>query len=126
MPTREIARDEWPEFLDAFSRQHDLWIVSVEVAGADIGAQVEGQRLRLRGISADAGQSSISIMLETPGGGHLTHTVIEPSQLWIEQTSTGADAALQLQSGDGTTTLVRFRSAARPEEVDGVPEHHHA
>jgi methyl coenzyme M reductase subunit C len=126
MPTREIARDEWPEFLDAFSRQHDLWIVSVEVAGADIGAQVEGQRLRLRGISADAGQSSISIMLETPGGGHLTHTVIEPSHLWIEQTSTGAEAALQIQSGDGDTTLVRFRSAMRPEEVDGMPEHHHA
>lgn len=126
MPTREIARDEWREFFDAFTRQHDLWIVTVEVSGADIGAQVEGESLRLRGVAADAGESSISIMLETPGGGHLTHTVVDPTHLWIEQTSTGADAALQIQSKEGTTTLVRFRSAMRPEEVDGVAEPHHA
>ncbi len=120
MASREITRDEWPEFFDAFSRQHELWLVTVEVSGADIGAQTEGHDLRMRGITADADTSTISLMLETHTGEHLTHTVVRPTHVWLEQTPDGADVALQLQSPDGTNTLVRFRSAIRPEEVDGV------
>ena len=40
---REIPRDEWAGFLDSFSRQHEGWLVRLEVPGAEIGAQVEAQ-----------------------------------------------------------------------------------
>jgi hypothetical protein len=120
MTTREIARDSWREFLDSFSRQHDAWLVTVEVTGADIGAQVEGEDLRLRGITADEDGRGISIMLEPAAGEHVTHIVTAPTQVWLQQTSEGADVALQINSADGTATIVRFRSAIRPEAVDGM------
>jgi hypothetical protein len=122
MTTREIGREERREFFDAFSRQHDGWLVTVEVTDAEIGAQIEGTELRLRGISADDGyDSSLSIMLESFTGDHVTHIVRTPTHVWLEQTGDGADVALQIEAADGTNTLLRFRSVIRPEAVDGVP-----
>ena len=38
---REVPRGEWAEFPDGFSRQHESWLVTVEVFGEEVGAQVE-------------------------------------------------------------------------------------
>ena len=38
MPTREIPRDEWNAFFEMFSKQHEGWLVTVEVLGRDIGS----------------------------------------------------------------------------------------
>jgi hypothetical protein len=120
MGTREIARAEWKDFFDAFSRQHSGWLVAVEVAGAEIGAQIQGQSLRLRGITWEPGGSTIDLALETLAREHLTHMIHGPTHVWLDQTTDGADAALQIQSSDATSTLIRFRSAIRPEAVDGI------
>ena len=50
---REIPRGEWVKYLDGFSRRHEGWLVTVEVLGAEIGAQVEAQELPLEGITAE-------------------------------------------------------------------------
>jgi hypothetical protein len=67
---REIPRDEWAGFLDSFSRQHEGWLVSLEVLGAEIGAQVEAQGLPLEGITAElkgGNEDAVTIIL---GGAH--------------------------------------------------------
>ena len=51
---------------------------------------------------------------------HITHSIARPTQVSLEQTDEGADAALAIKSGDGTTTLLRFRAAVLPEMVDAV------
>ena len=119
---REIPRSEWVEFLDSFSRQHEGWLVTVEVLGAEIGAQVEAQDMPLQGITADlkGGADAVTVIL---GGGvdeHVTHGINEPTHLRIEQAENGADMTLQIESRGGIVTLVRFRSAVLPEMVDGV------
>jgi hypothetical protein len=123
MATREIPREEWIEFFDGFSRQHEGWLVTVEVLGSELGAQVEARELRLEGITADLkgdDEDTISIMVgETPDD-HVTHTITAPSHVRLEQTQEGANEALQIESGDRVTTLLRFRSAVLPEMVDGV------
>jgi hypothetical protein len=123
MATRRIPRTEWSDFVTSFSRQHDGWLVTVEVMGSEVGAQVEGRELPLRGISLgdDGEKVSLAIMLEAGKDGHLTHIITAPAGMWIQQTAEGADQALQIESADGTRTLVRFRSAMRPEMVDGYP-----
>ncbi|OLE50804.1 MAG: hypothetical protein AUG51_26320 [Acidobacteria bacterium 13_1_20CM_3_53_8] len=50
---REIPREEWAEFLDIFSRQHEGWLVTVEVLSEEIGAQVEAEGKPLEGITAE-------------------------------------------------------------------------
>jgi len=51
----------------------------------------------------------------------ITHTIQAPSHLWVERTDAGADAALATESADGAKTILRFRTAALPETVDGIP-----
>ncbi len=123
MPTREIPRDEWNKFLDTFSRQHEGWLATLEVFAADIGAQEQARNLPLEGITAtstDDESPSIAINLGKTPEDHVTHTITKPTRLWLEQTSEGANAALEIESADEVKTLLRFRSALPADMVDGV------
>ena len=53
---REIPKDEWPKFFDVFSRQHEGWLVTLEIFGNEIGAQIQERELVLGGIVADGGK----------------------------------------------------------------------
>lgn len=121
MRTREIPQDEWVPFFDSFSRQHEGWLVSIEVFSAEIGAQVEVRDRPLGGIAADRDADTVSIFLRAEPGSHLAHVIAAPSRIRLEETAEGAHAALQVESAGGATTLVRFRSAVLPETVDGIP-----
>ncbi|HEY8227929.1 MAG TPA: DUF5335 family protein [Pyrinomonadaceae bacterium] len=123
MATREIPRDEWNTFLDAFSRQHEGWQATLEILNTDIGAQRETRNLPLEGISFSSREGSnaaIAISLGRGAEDHVTHTITQPTHLWLEQTSEGANAALEIESADEGKTLLRFRSAVPAEMVDGV------
>jgi hypothetical protein len=123
MPTQEIPREEWTAFLDRFSRQHEGWLATLEVLGTDIGAQQEARDLPLEGISAtsrDGAPETIAISLGKTPEDHVTHTVTKPTRVWLEQTSEGANAALEIESADEVKTLLRFRTTLPSAMVDGV------
>jgi hypothetical protein len=123
MATKEIPRDEWTTFFDRFSQQHEGWLATVEVLGPDIGAQEEAHDLPLEGISAasrDDAAGTIAISLGKTPEDHVTHTITEPTRIWLEQTSLGANAALEIESAGDIKTLLRFRSALPADMVDGV------
>jgi hypothetical protein len=123
MPTHEISPDEWPTFLDTFSRQHEGWLATLEVFATDIGAHQEASDLPLEGItvtSTDDQSQSIAINLGKTPEDHVTHTINKPIRIWLEQTLLGANAALEIESADQVKTLLRFRSALPADMVDGV------
>lgn len=121
MVTREIQPGEWKEFFDEFSRRHEGWLVTIENFG-DLGAQVEAHERPLMGIVAErkAGSSEIEILTGDAPDETLTHVVAHPTRVRVEETPEGAEVALEIQSRDEGTTLVRFRATALPETVDGV------
>jgi hypothetical protein len=123
MSTQEIPRDQWKNFLDRFSRQHEGWLATLEILGADIGAQQEARDLPLEGISAsskDDESRTIAISLGKTPEDHVTHAITEPNRVWLEETPEGAAAALEIESADEVKTLLRFRSPMPAEMVDGV------
>jgi hypothetical protein len=123
MPAREISRDEWAEFCDSFSRQHEGWISTIEVFGPDIGAQVEARGISFAGITAElktGGEDVITITTREQPEGHVTHVITSPKKVMLEETEEGAHEALKVEAADGAATLLRFRSAVLPEMVDGV------
>ena len=123
MPTQEIPREDWNNFFDVFSRQHEGWLATLEIFASDVGAQEEAHELPLEGISTASGGNvadAIAINLGKTPEDHVTHTITKPEHVWLEQTSGGADAALEIDSDNQTKTLLRFRSALPPEMVDGV------
>lgn len=107
--TREIPRDAWDTFFTRFSQDHETQFVAVEVMGREIGAQVEGQSLLLSGIStADDEGQSLALMFDSVNGEHLTHMVSNPTHVWLQRSAGNTDEALEIESADGTRTLVRF------------------
>jgi hypothetical protein len=121
--TQEIPRGEWASFFNRFSRQHAGWLVTVKVRAPELGTRVEAKDLPLRGLSLEPGRdepSRIAILLERPHGAHLTHFVDAPARIRLKQTEAGADLALQIQSAGRVGTQIVFRSAMRPEMVDGI------
>jgi hypothetical protein len=123
MNTTHIARSEWPSFFDSFTRQHEGWLVTLEVFQPEIGAQVEGRNLALEGVTAELGngdEDKIEIMIGGKPSQHLTHTVLNPVDVSLEHTEDGANHALAIKSADDATTLLCFRSAMRPEMVDAM------
>jgi uncharacterized protein DUF5335 len=127
MTIQEIPRDEWKTFFDTFSRQHEGWLATLEILGSEIGAQQEARDLPLEGItvnSKDTVPKTIAISLGNTPEDHVTHTIIEPTRVWLEQTSQEANAAVEIESADEVKTLLRFRSALPADMVDGVVLEH--
>ena len=122
MPTQEISRDEWARFFEAFSRRHQGWLVTVEMLGLDIGDQVQVRNLPLEGITVETNESDadeITIIAGNRPDARISHTICAPLRVWVKQNEQGADEALEIETPAGAV-LVRFRSVALPELVDGI------
>jgi Family of unknown function (DUF5335) len=122
MVTVEVPRQDWARTLAAFTAVHDRWLVSVDLLDPDIGTQPVIRNLPLLEISADRSvqDGAIAISAASSPTDHVTHIVRAVKRLSIERTEDGADVALELQSTDGTATILTFRTVAMPETVDGV------
>jgi Family of unknown function (DUF5335) len=107
--TYEIPREEWPMAITAFGEEHRRWRVSLEVLGAEIGAQPEVHDLPLEGISAEPPNKggSIFIFVERAPDDHLTHIITNPARVSVEENDDRSDA-MQIEAGDGTKTIVTF------------------
>jgi hypothetical protein len=122
MRTIEISRRDWSGRLDEFSRMHEGWLVSLDIVMArSIGAQREFRQMPLVGITAEPiDGGTITIAVAEPAGGHVTHTIHSPTHVFLDRTEKGANAALEIESADGMKAILRFRTTALPETVDGV------
>jgi hypothetical protein len=121
MRTTEIPRADWSRFLAEFSAAHDGWLVSLDILSPDIGAQPDITDLPLVGLTfADIRAGTMTISAGRSAVAEITHTVQAPSHIWVERTDAGADAALAIESADGAKTILRLRTAALPETVDGI------
>jgi hypothetical protein len=50
----------------------------------------------------------------------MTHTIDRPTRVMFQQSQAGEHQGLEITSADGTTTVVRFRTAMKPEALDGI------
>ena len=116
MFTREIPRRQWPKFLNDFSRDHNGWFVSLEVRRSVIGNQLAAASKPLLGVSPDG--DAISISVGTRPDTYIDHRVTDAEHIWLEQNDEKNDVALQIDSSDGTKTLLRFRTTMNPAMLD--------
>jgi len=112
MRNRLIPRTEWFQFFTDFSRRHRGEAATVRVLGPRIGAQVEAE-LPFQGIEAFAdGDGPITLTLGSPPPrANIEHRIPEPRQVWLERSETGKDEALDIESVDGTKTLIQLAPA---------------
>lgn len=117
----EIAHDEWRAYLDSFSREHLDWLVAVELRSPEGRLMVVEER-PLKGVSVDHAEGLDRAYIQVGEGSeaHMTHTVERPVRITFKQSKTGQHEGLEIASANGTTTVIRFRSAMEPEAVDGL------
>lgn len=124
MQTIEIPRHAWVRQLNEFTIAHEGWLVSLDVLGAELGAQPEIVNLPLLGVSADRvnHDGTVAVSVARSQTEHFTHIIEAVTRIYIERVDDGADAALQIESADGTRTILRLRATALPETVteDGI------
>jgi len=122
MQTVEIEPGRWSQALEEFSAVHEGWLVSMDILAPTLGAQREVHDLPLVGVVAEprTGGGTITISAAKPETGQITHTIHAPTRVRIERTNEGADVAMQIESAEGTTTILRLKTPALPETVDGV------
>lgn len=117
----EVESKAWISFLDGFSRQHEGWLASIEVATPG-GKLTEIVNRRLRGVSIDHpdGKRRAYVEVGDTSDQCLVHVVENPRRIIFKRTPAGAHEGLEIDSADGSTTSVRFRSAMLPEMLDGI------
>jgi hypothetical protein len=120
--TREIPRSEWVSFFDAFSRQHEDWLVTLELQETNQAPRVEAREVPLEGITADlkAGQDSVSIITAHKDQEYISHRVPQATRVRLLESQAGVHEGLEIESQDGTKAVLRFRSPMPPETVDGI------
>jgi Family of unknown function (DUF5335) len=119
MQTRDIPREQWVRFFDDFSKNHEGWIVTLEVLGSDIGDQEEADRLPLVGISADlkAREDRLEIIVGGRPDADVTRFIERPKHVWVKEPRIPGDEAIEIESEDGIKTLLNFHHV-RPEETE--------
>jgi len=119
MQTRDIPREQWIRFFDDFSKNHEGWIVTMEVLGADIGDQEEANNLPLVGISADvkARENRVEIIIGGRPDVDVTRFIERPKHVWVKEPRLPGDEAMEIESEDGIKTILNFHRI-RPEETE--------
>jgi hypothetical protein len=117
MATIDVPADQWPEFLDEFSREHRAWLTTVEPSVSGLGEprplgavrpERDGRRISAIEVSF-AGDSGADIL-----------RIENPMSLRVRRTATGADRALEIVDDEGFCTRLGFRAIAKLEMLDGV------
>lgn len=112
MPTEVIPRNRWSDFLDGFNRVHRGWLVTVESSGGVLVREVP-----LASVVLD----DEDVVVETAKDRqHTDHVVRKATDIRVERAGDGADRYLEITGLDEGRVRVRFRTAVRPELVDGI------
>lgn len=111
--TQDIPRVEWPTQLQELSSRYQGWRTSIRVMGGEIGDQRVAADLPLQGFSVETQGSEagkILIELGDSPNNFMIHHVDYPLRVQVAEMQPGSAADVEIESEDGTVTLVGLRA----------------
>jgi hypothetical protein len=93
MALRDIPRAEWGTFLDRFAREYRARPVTVAKSDLRDGLRIAGRAAPLMAVTHDAAADRISITVGDPPAGEVTHTLVEPESVAIDEPAEAEDDA---------------------------------
>jgi hypothetical protein len=114
--TQEVPRDTWRSYFDDLSRRLGTVEATLEVDGADVGAQIEADHLLLSGVTYDSGDDIFVIGLDAPGGDpeELERVIDHPQRVFVEGEFPEEGMAIAIEDAEGDRTIVTLE---RPAEL---------
>ena len=108
--TKQITPDRMEQYFDGFSKRflrQDNRTADVEVLGMDLGDQIEGEGIRLIGITYEPKTRELEVELESG-----TLRSYKPKEVWAIEEDDGFIQALEIVRDDDTKEIVRVRRQA--------------
>ena len=105
--TKRIPTDRLEQYFDGFSKRFlrkEGKLADVEVLGMDLGDQIEGEGVRLIGITYEPNTRELEVELES---GDLRS--FKPKEVWAIEEDDGFIRALEIVRDDDTKEIVRVR-----------------
>ncbi len=110
MAINEIPRSGWESYFNRVAKTLDAKEAEIEVAGLDIGDQIEAEWVRLTGISYDPKDDVLSLATEK-----LDHMIHHPRSVYVEAEIDGLHS-MEVTDRDGHKQIVKFKDPlALPE-----------
>jgi len=116
-----IPPEEWNDFLEAFGKRHQGWLVRIEIHDVQTEEDVGSEYMPLRGVELDTEDPNNPRINVTLDSDHklIKHILFRPCRLTLQLAANGADESLSIQSLN-TSTTIRFREAVLPDVVDDI------
>jgi uncharacterized protein YuzE len=115
MAVQQIARENWHDFLEHFTRTIQGREAEVEVVSDDFGDQRLAEGVRLLGLSYDARGDVLEVELENVG-----HRVAHPGTLFVDLAEAGGVIGIEIEGEDGVRNILRLREPLMlPEPAQG-------
>lgn len=109
MSTVQIKKEKLKDYLDQFSRNMPAELVEIEVAGLDLGHQIETAWVPMSSISYDPKDDVIVIGLDD---GKLEHMIRQPVDFWVNEAEAGV-TNMSVKCAEGLKHLIRLKEPRR-------------
>jgi hypothetical protein len=102
MQNLHLERQNWQKILDHISPPQNACKVTIEVAGADLGAQKEVENVELHGLSYDHKGRTIAVR-----AGAVEHMIVQPERIDIAHAGTDL-ICIEILDKESTRHLITF------------------
>jgi hypothetical protein len=114
--TKQIAREHWQSYFDAFAKRHlrsdARMAASIDVLSPTLGVEPEATSVRLDGIDYDPKGQTLEVQLEG-----LDHLVFYPAEIWVVEEDDGFITALEVVRTDGGREITRIARGGAPAPI---------
>ena len=104
MANRKLTRDEWNPYFDVMTHALEGNRTEVEVAGLELGDQVEEDWLRLDGITFDPKDDALWVYTNV-----VNHAIAKPREIQVAERGAGIEA-VSVSDAEGHVSIVRLRA----------------
>jgi hypothetical protein len=102
MTTRKLDEQEWHRYFDEGDRALHGLKATVEVVGADIGAQFVAEGLGIFGITYDQKGKLLEVVLDG-----MDHLILHPQEIYVDETPHGL-AMVEAIDADGKKHIIQI------------------
>ncbi len=106
MTTQRIDKARLKDYFDHFSMIMPTELVEIEVAGLDLGDQIEAEWVPLSGISYDPKDDVVVVDLND---GQVQHSIRAPAEVTVEEDD-GGIRSLSIRCGEGHLHVLRLKA----------------
>ncbi len=92
MNTKTLDKATWEDYFNRFSKALGACLTEIEVAGLDIGDQIEAEWITLTGISFDPKDDIVAVDMVSKDDRNVEHLIHKPAELVLQEGTEGVNS----------------------------------